>query len=69
MGDAVTVRLGAAEGHGTIALIDNAVDPGKLTFDQDVGAESDQLTGRLTTNVSGTVFQNLAYNDLVGKVI
>jgi hypothetical protein len=45
------------------------VDPGNLTFDQDVGAETDQLTGRLTTNVSGTVFQNLAYNDLVGKVI
>jgi len=38
-------------------------------FDQDVGAETDQLTGRLTANVSGTVFVNLAYNDLVGKVI
>ena len=39
------------------------------TFDQDVGAESDQLTGRLTRNVSGTMFPNLAYNDLVGKVL
>jgi hypothetical protein len=46
-----------------------AIDPGNETFDQDVGAESDQLTGRLTTTVSGTVFQNLAYNDLVGKVL
>jgi hypothetical protein len=46
-----------------------SVDQGKETFDQDVGAESDQLTGRLTTTVSGTVFQNLAYNDLVGKVL
>lgn len=45
------------------------VDQGTETFDQDVGAESDQLTGRLTTTVSGTVFQNLAYNDLVGKVL
>jgi hypothetical protein len=45
------------------------VDQGTETFDQDVGAESDQLTGRLTTTVSGTVFQNLAYNALVGKVI
>jgi hypothetical protein len=45
------------------------VDQGTETFDQDVGAESDQLTGHLTTNVSGTVFQNLAYNDLVGKVL
>ncbi len=25
--------------------------------------------GRLTTTVAGTVFQNLAYNDLVGKVL
>jgi hypothetical protein len=46
-----------------------SVDPGKVTFDQDVGAENDQLTGRLMTTVSGTAFQNLAYNDLVGKVL
>jgi hypothetical protein len=39
------------------------------TFDQDVGAESEQLTGRLTATVSGTMFTNLAYNDLVGKVL
>jgi hypothetical protein len=39
------------------------------TFDQEVGAESDQLAGRLTATVSGTMFQNLAYNDLVGKVL
>lgn len=45
------------------------VDQGTETFDQDVGSESDQLTGRLTTTVSGTVFQNAAYNDLVGKVL
>jgi len=45
------------------------VDQGTLNYDQDVGAESDQLTGRLTTTVSGTVFANLAYNDLVGKVL
>jgi hypothetical protein len=46
-----------------------AVEQGNETFDQQVGAEADQLTGRLTTTVSGTVFQNLAYNDLVGKVL
>jgi YD repeat-containing protein len=45
------------------------VDQGTETFDQEVGSESDQLTGRLTTNVSGTVFQNLAYNALVGRVL
>jgi hypothetical protein len=38
-------------------------------FEQDVGSETDQLTGRLTAVVSGTAFQNLAYNDLVGKVL
>jgi YD repeat-containing protein len=27
------------------------------------------LTGRLTATVTGTVFANLAYNDLVGKVL
>jgi hypothetical protein len=45
------------------------VEPGNETFDQQVGAEADQLTGRLTATVSGTVFQNLAYNDLVGRVL
>jgi len=45
------------------------VDTTAETFDQDVGSENDQLTGRLTATVSGTVFANLAYNDLVGKVL
>jgi hypothetical protein len=53
----------------TLPEMSLVVDPGNETFDQEVGAESDQLTGRLTTTVSGTVFQNLAYNDLVGKVL
>jgi bifunctional enzyme CysN/CysC len=30
VGDAVTLRVGTAEARGTVALIDNAVDPGKL---------------------------------------
>jgi len=53
----------------TIPEMSLVVDKGNEAFDQDVGAESDQLTGRLTTTVSGTVFANLAYNDLVGKVL
>jgi hypothetical protein len=53
----------------TLPEMSLVVDKGNETFDQDVGAETDQLTGRLTTTVSGTVFQNLAYNDLVGKVL
>jgi hypothetical protein len=59
-------RAGPEQTLPEVSLI---VDKGTETFDQDVGAESDQLTGRLTTTVSGTVFQNLAYNDLVGKVL
>jgi hypothetical protein len=46
-----------------------SIDVRDEKFDQDVGAETDQLTGRLTANVSATVFVNLAYNDLVGRVI
>ncbi len=38
-------------------------------FDQDVGTESDQLTGRLTASVSATGFANRAYNDLVNQVL
>jgi hypothetical protein len=59
-------RAGAEQ---TIPEMSLVVDQGNESFDQEVGAESDQLTGRLTTTVSGTVFQNLAYNDLIGKVI
>jgi hypothetical protein len=45
------------------------VKPQDIKFDQDVGTESDQLSGRLTASVSATVFQNRAYNDLVGQVL
>ncbi len=53
----------------TLPDVSVSVDTKAETFDQNVGAENDQLTGRLTAVVSGTVFQNLAYNDLVGKVL
>jgi hypothetical protein len=45
------------------------VAPNGFSFDQEVGAESDQLTGRLQATVSGTVFQNRAYNELVTQVV
>jgi hypothetical protein len=45
------------------------VDIKDIKFDQEVGAEADQLTGKVTALVAGTVFQNVAYNDLVGKVL
>jgi hypothetical protein len=45
------------------------VKPQDLKFDQDVGTESDQLSGRLTASVSATIFQNRAFNDLVNQVL
>jgi hypothetical protein len=43
--------------------------PSDFKFEQDVGTESDQLTGRLTATVAATVFQNRPYNDLVNQVL
>jgi hypothetical protein len=53
----------------TLPEMSVSVETKAETFDQEVGSEIDQLTGRLTAIVSGTVFINLAYNDLVGKVL
>jgi Baseplate J-like protein len=59
-------RAGADQ---TLPDVSLTVESSNETFDHNVGDETDQLTGRMTANVSGTVFQNLAYNDLVGKVL
>jgi hypothetical protein len=45
------------------------VEPTDEKFDQDVGTEADQLTGKLSAKVSATVFENRAYNDLVGAIL
>jgi hypothetical protein len=45
------------------------VTPGDVQYDQQPGAEAEQLTGRMTATGKGTVFNNLAYNDLVGKML
>jgi hypothetical protein len=44
-------------------------NPGTETFDQQPGAEAEQLTGHIRVTVSGTAFDNLAFNDLVGRVL
>lgn len=51
------------------AAIKVAANPGTEHFDQPPGSEADQLTGRLSVTVSGTAFQNLAFNDLVGHML
>ncbi len=38
-------------------------------FDQPLGAETAQLTGHVSVTVTGTAFQNLAFNDLVGHML
>jgi Baseplate J-like protein len=43
--------------------------PGSEQYEQSPGQEADQLNGHLRATVSATVFRNLAYNDLVGKVL
>jgi hypothetical protein len=53
----------------TLPEMSVSIDAKDESFDQDVGSEADQLTGRLTGAASGTVFENLAYNDLVGKML
>jgi hypothetical protein len=45
------------------------VTPVSEQYDQQPGAEAEQLTGRLTATGKATVFNNLAYNDLVGQVL
>jgi baseplate J-like protein len=42
---------------------------GTEKYDPSPGNEAAELTGSLTATVSATVFRNLAYNDLVGKVL
>jgi Baseplate J-like protein len=59
-------RAGADQ---TLPELSLSIETKTTMFDQEVGAESELLTGRMTALVSGTVFQNLAYNDLVGKVL
>src|SRR5439155_17737954 len=43
--------------------------PEDFKYDQEVGDESDQLTGHLTATVTATAFQNRAFNDLVNQVL
>jgi hypothetical protein len=43
--------------------------PNSEKVDQSPGSEASELTGSLRATVSATVFRNLAYNELVGKVL
>jgi Baseplate J-like protein len=51
------------------ATLKVAPNPSTEHFDQAPGAEAEQLTGRISVTVTGTAFNNLAFNDLVGRVL
>jgi hypothetical protein len=51
------------------ATLKVAANSGTERFDQAPGAEAEQLTGRISVTVTGTAFDNLAFNDLVGHVL
>lgn len=40
-----------------------------VVFDQQAGAQSAQLTGRMAVTASATAFQNLAFNELVSNIL
>jgi len=69
IGDQLVVRLGAAESHGTVALIDNAVDPGKLA-----NTESDAIAQNHVGEIEVALTQPIAadthaLNPRTGRVV
>ena len=69
VGDAVTLRLGAAEGRGTVALIDNAVDPGKLAADAATSVEQNHV-GEIEIALSEPIAADTyAANPRTGRIV
>jgi bifunctional enzyme CysN/CysC len=68
-GDAVTLRIGTAEGRGTIALIDNAVDPGKLAV-VEASAIAQNHVGEIEIALTQPMAADLyALNPRTGRVV
>ena len=68
-GDAITVRIGTAEGRGTIALIDNAVDPGQLAATEAAAIAQNhvgEIEIALTQPIGADVY---ALNPRTGRVV
>jgi bifunctional enzyme CysN/CysC len=69
VGDAVTVRLGAAESRGTVALIDNAVDPGKLAADATLSVAQNHV-GEIEIALSQPLAADIyASNPRTGRIV
>jgi bifunctional enzyme CysN/CysC len=69
VGDQITVRLGASESRGTIALIDNAVDPGKLVNIENAAIGQNhvgEIEVALTQPIAADVY---AANPRTGRVV
>lgn len=45
------------------------VQPGQVSFDQQPGAETERLTGRMTVTATATAFDNLGFNELAGQIL
>jgi thioredoxin-dependent adenylylsulfate APS reductase len=69
VGDQITVRLGAAESRGTVALIDNAVDPGALVTTEGAAVAQNhvgEIEVALTQPIAADVH---AFNPRTGRVV
>jgi bifunctional enzyme CysN/CysC len=65
----ITVRLGAAESHGTVALIDNAVDPGKLV-NTEAAAIAQNHVGEIEVALAHPIAADIhALNPRTGRVV
>jgi thioredoxin-dependent adenylylsulfate APS reductase len=69
VGDTVTLRVGTAEGRGTVALIDNAVDPGKLAV-VEAAAIAQNHVGEIEIALTQPIAADIyALNPRTGRVV
>jgi sulfate adenylyltransferase large subunit/thioredoxin-dependent adenylylsulfate APS reductase len=67
--DSVTVRIGTADARGTVALIDHAVDPGKLTVTQ-ASAIAQNHVGEIEIALAQPIAADIyATNPRTGRVV
>ena len=69
VGNMVTLRIGSAESHGVIALVDNAVDPGKLAATE-ASAIGQNHVGEIEVALTQAVAADIyALNPRTGRVV
>ena len=69
LGDAITLRIGAAEARGTIALIDHAIDPGKLAATETTSIRQNHV-GEIEIALARPIAADIyAVNPRTGRVV